>query len=72
VKAGTVIALGALILASCGGTIGVSSSYMRSIEPVGVAVNIPRSYMKTMQVYVHPSHTRALVAPMQREATADR
>lgn len=44
---------------------------MRSIVPVVVPVEIPRSSMKTMRVYVHPSLTRAFVAPLQREATAE-
>jgi hypothetical protein len=49
------------------GRLARSGRFRARPTTVGVAVNIPRSYMKTMRVYVHPSHTRALVAPQCSE-----
>lgn len=48
----------------------VPNNYFASVEPVEVPVNIPRSYLKTMRIYVHPSLTRAFVAPTKNDMTA--
>lgn len=64
-------ALCASLGACANSPMAVSSSYTGTIEPRLFRVDIPRSYLKTMRVYVHPSLTRAFVAPVQREATAE-
>jgi hypothetical protein len=49
----------------------VAHDYFAKVEPVGMRVEIPRSSLKTMRVYIHPSLTRAFVSPPQREAFAE-
>lgn len=70
-KTSTALLAMALLTSCANSPMAVPNNYFAAVEPVGVDVEIPRSTLKQLRVYIHPSMTRAFVAPSSRDATTE-